>query len=198
MDKVKYGLCNVHVAKMSVKEDGTITYDKPFAIPGAVNLSFDADGDSEPFYADNIKYFESFANNGYSGELEIAKIPDIFYKEILGQKIDKNGGLLENINDQNNPFAFMYQIQGDTSETRFVYYNSTVSRPSSEAKTVENTKKPDTDTLKITTASRKSDGNVRYKLPKTSANAEVYEKFFDSVCEPAEETPAVQNKNGHP
>lgn len=93
-NKVKFGLSNVHVAKIIKGEDGAITYDTPFKIPGAVNLSLDAEGDNEPFYADNIKYFESFANNGYSGELEIAKIPDEFLKEILGQKIDSIGGVL--------------------------------------------------------------------------------------------------------
>ena len=117
-NKVKFGLSNVHVAKMIKGEDGAITYDTPFKIPGAVNLSLDAEGDNEPFYADNIKYFESFANNGYSGELEIAKIPDEFLKEILGQKIDSIGGVLENINDVITPFAFMYQIEGDVTGDR--------------------------------------------------------------------------------
>ena len=75
-NKVKYGLSNVHVAKMIFGEDGTITYDTPFAIPGAVNLSLDAEGEETAFYADNKKYHNSYANNGYSGDLEIADIPE--------------------------------------------------------------------------------------------------------------------------
>ena len=186
-NKVKFGLSNVHIAKMKKGEDGTITYDKPFKIPGAVNLSLDAEGDNEPFYADNIKYFESFANNGYSGELEIAKIPDEFLKEILGQKIDGIGGVLENVNDVITPFAFMYQIEGDVTGTRFCYYNATVSRPSTEAGTTEDTKKPNTDTLSITTSSREDNGNVRYKLALSNTNKTEYNKFFDQVPEPKEE-----------
>ena len=185
-NKVKFGLSNVHVAKITKGEGGTITYGTPFKIPGAVNLSLDAEGDNEPFYADNIKYYESYANNGYSGELEIAKIPDEFLKEILGQTIDSAGGVLETINDVISPFAFMYQIEGDKTGTRFCYYNTTVSRPSTEAGTTEDTKTPNTDTLSITTSARTDTGDVRVKLPYSDANKEIYNKFFDKVYEKSE------------
>ena len=185
-NKVKFGLSNVHVAKIIKGEDGTITYDTPFKIPGAVNLSLDAEGDNEPFYADNVKYYESYANNGYSGELEIAKLPDEFLKEILGQTIDSVGGVLETINDVISPFAFMYQIEGDQTGTRFCYYNTTVSRPSTEAATTEDTKTPNTDTLSITTSAREDNGKVRYKLALSDTNKTEYDAFFDEVPEPKE------------
>ncbi len=185
-NKVKFGLSNVHVAKITKGENGAITYGTPFKIPGAVNLSLDAEGDNEPFYADNMKYYESYANNGYSGELEIAKIPDEFLKEILGQTIDSAGGVLETINDVISPFAFMYQIEGDETGTRFCYYNTTVSRPSTEASTTEDTKTPNTDTLSITTSAREDNGQVRYKLALSDTNKTEYDAFFDEVPEPKE------------
>ena len=184
-NKVKFGLSNVHIAKMIIGEEGDITYGTPFPIKGAVSLSLDAEGDSEPFYADNMKYYESYANNGYTGELEVAKLPEQFYTEILGQKQDTNGGILENINDTISPFAFMYQIEGDQTGTRFCYYNTTVSRPSTEANTTEDTKTPDTETLSITTSARTDTGDVRYKLPLTDENKVAYNAFFDAVPEPA-------------
>ena len=186
-NKVKFGLSNVHIAKITKGENGAITYGTPFKIPGAVNLSLDAEGDNEPFYADNMKYYESYANNGYSGELEIAKIPDEFLKEILGQTIDSAGGVLETINDVISPFAFMYQIEGDETGTRFCYYNATVSRPSTEASTTEDTKTPNTDTLSITTSAREDNGQVRYKLALSDTNKTEYDAFFDEVPEPQEE-----------
>ena len=134
-----------------------------------------------------MKYYESYANNGYSGELEIAKIPDEFLKEVLGQTIDSVGGVLETINDVISPFAFMYQIEGDETGTRFCYYNATVSRPSTEASTTEDTKTPNTDTLSITTSAREDNGQVRYKLALSDTNKTEYDAFFDEVPEPQEE-----------
>lgn len=185
-NKIKFGLSNVHIAKMNIGEDGAITYGTPFKVPGAVNLSLDAEGESEPFYADNMKFWESFANNGYNGELEIAKLPEAFETEILGQTKDLNGAIIENINDTISPFAFMYQIEGDQTGTRFCYYNTTVSRPSTEAATTEDTKTPNTDTLSITTSARTDTGDVRSKLPYSEENKEIYNKFFDKVYEKAE------------
>ena len=80
-NKVKYNLKNVHAAKLTETDsDGTTTfsYAEPKAIPGAVSISLDAEGETSPFYADGIVYFRSVTNNGYSGDLEIALIPEWF------------------------------------------------------------------------------------------------------------------------
>lgn len=85
-NKVKYNLKNVHAAKLTIT-DGTYKYETPKPIPGAVSISLDAEGDSSPFYADGIVYFRSTANNGYSGDLEIALIPEWFRTDILKETL---------------------------------------------------------------------------------------------------------------
>ena len=94
-NKIKYNLKNVHAAKLSRDEEGGYTYATPKAIPGAVSISLDAEGDSSPFYADGIVYFRTNSNNGYSGDLEIALIPEWFRTEILRETLDNNGVLVE-------------------------------------------------------------------------------------------------------
>ena len=110
-NKVKYNLKNVHAAKLTKNEDGTYTYATPQAIPGAVSISLDAEGDSSPFYADGIVYFRSTANNGYSGDLEIALIPEWFRTDILKETLDKNGVLIESSKvTEMEKFALLFEF----------------------------------------------------------------------------------------
>ena len=112
-NKVKFGLKNVHYAVLTVGEDGAATYDTPVPIPGAVNLSLDAAGDTSTFYADNMAYFVTAANDGYSGTLEMAVIPDSFRKDVLGEVEDETDKVLvENSSVEGKNFAFLFEFAG--------------------------------------------------------------------------------------
>ena len=58
MNKVKFGLSNVHIAPITYS-GSTVTYGTIFDLKGAVNLSLDPAGESADFYADNTKYFSN-------------------------------------------------------------------------------------------------------------------------------------------
>lgn len=181
-NKVKFGLSNVHIAKIT-EENGEIKYGTPFAMPGAVSLSADAEGDTTPFYADNIKYYVAVANNGYTGDLEIAMTPEQFLTEILGQEKDENGALIEKSDDINARFALMGEIDGDVKKRRFVYFDCTAARPSAEMNTVEESKEPQTDTISITMAARSTDNAIKAVIEPNETNKEVYDTFFKKVYE---------------
>lgn len=181
-NKVKFGLSNVHIAKIT-EEDGEITYGTPFAMPGAVSLSVDPEGDTTPFYADNIKYYIAVANNGYTGDLEIAMTPKEFLTQILGQTEDTNGALIESSTDINARFALMGEIEGDAKKRRFIYYDCTATRPSAEMNTVEESKEPQTDTISITMAARSTDNVIKAVIEPSEANKTVYDTFFSKVYE---------------
>ena len=160
-NKVKYNLKNVHAAKLTKGDDGNFTYDTPQAIPGAVSISLEAEGDSSPFYADGIVYFRSTANNGYSGDLEIALIPEWFRTEILQEVKDNNGVLVEHSDvTESVYFALLFEFDGDIKAIRHVLYNCTASRPSIESETKEETIEPGTETLSLT-ADPREDGLVK-------------------------------------
>ena len=182
-NKVKYNLKNVHAAKMTeTVTDGVsmFTYAVPKAIPGAVSISLDAEGESNPFYADGIVYFRTVTNNGYSGDLEIALIPEWFRTEILQETLDSKGVLMESSGvGESVKFALLFEFDGDVNAIRHVLYNCTASRPSIESETKEDTIQPGTETLSIT-ADPRSDGLVKARTGDTT-DAAAYANWYKEV-----------------
>lgn len=149
-NKVKYNIKNAHYAKQNEAEDGTITFEAPVPVKGAVSVSFDANGDITPFYADGIQYFVSAANNGYEGDAEFALIPDQFREDVLKEQRDGKGVLHEiSETGDTQKFAFLFEFDGDQKAIRRVLYNCTATRPSIESETKEENVEPGTETITI-------------------------------------------------
>ncbi len=152
-NKIKYGVKNVHYAVATIGENNSATFGTPVALPGAVSLTLDQEGESNNFYADNRVYFTAFGNDGYTGSLELALIPDSFRTDVLGEVLDNKGVLVENQNAETVHFALMFQFEGDEHATRHVFYNCVASRPSVTGNTKEATISPETETINITATS---------------------------------------------
>ncbi len=186
-NKVKYGLCNVHYAKITKYDTETqkYTYDTPKPLPGAVSLSLDAEGSSDPFYADNIVYFQTVTNAGYSGDFELAMIPNDFRVDILGDTKDETtGAIIENSDAVSSEFALMFQFEGDVSARRHVLWRCKADRPSLESQTKEDTTTPNTDTLALTIMARENDHNIKSFIDNDETGAETYKDWFTKVWEP--------------
>ena len=76
------------------------------ALPGAVSLSLDPQGEPESFYADGIEYYVINNNQGYDGDLEVALIPESFRRDILMETTDANSVLLENAASETGKLVF--------------------------------------------------------------------------------------------
>lgn len=174
-NKVQFGLKNVHYAVLT---DGE--YGSPVAVPGAVNLSLSAEGDMQKFYADNIAYFTTNTNNGYSGDLEIARIPDQMYQDIFGFSLSETDHVLsENASAQAAVFALMFQINGDQNDNYFVLYSCTASRPDIAGSTIEETTEPQTQTVTLS-AVPTAEGKV-YAKTTADTPSSVKESWFTAV-----------------
>jgi phi13 family phage major tail protein len=183
-NKVRFGLDNVAIAFL--KDDGS-TYDTPVKIKGAVNLSTSPEGDSEIFYADNTPYYTCTTNSGYTGDLEIALLPDDIKAKIYGWSIDNNGALVEDADAVAQTFALLFEVSGDQKKRRNVFYSCTASRPEEENKTTEDSTTPTTETLSITMIPREINNKkvTKLSIELTSTNKEVYDSFYTSVLEPS-------------
>lgn len=147
-NKVRFGLKNVYYAVLTESSDNTNnTYATPVAVPGAVTLTMDSNGTDGTFYADNVAYYKTFANNGYSGELEMARVNDAMLKDVWGMTVE--GGILtEKTGIQPKPFALLFQIEGDQKEELHVLYRVVpTSKPSMGSQTVGEEVEPVTQTF---------------------------------------------------
>lgn len=185
-NKIKFGLKNVHYAKATIASDGSATYATPVAIPGAVNLTMDPEGDSTTFFADNVEYATFNANAGYSGNLEIALVPESFSEDILGDVEDQNGLLVEDANAPTVHFALLFEFDGDVKATKHVLYNCTAQRPSINGQTKTTTVDVNTETLNISAKSiHDATNNKDWVKAKANEGASKYSTWYESVAMPS-------------
>lgn len=186
-NKVKFGLRSVHYAIATIADDGTATYGEEKSWPGAVSLSMDADGDTTTFWADDVKYYVSAGNSGYSGTLESAQVPADFETSVLGAVEAGNGIIVENADAVTTHFALLFEFEGDEKATRHVLYNCTASRPSIASQTQEGTHEPQTETVNLD-AGTIYDAVLKKNIVKAKSGdkttSEVYNSWFTTVPVP--------------
>lgn len=180
-NKIKYGLKNVYYAVATDDGNGNLSYATPVAIKGARSISMEAQGDMNIFYADNIQYFVSNANNGYQGDLEVALLPDSFKTDVLGETLDTKGFYVERSTDEAKEFALLFQFEGDDKAIRHCLYRCVASRPATSGSTKEESIEPQTETITITAMPRIADDVVKARCPYTSGQ---YASWFSGVVEP--------------
>ena len=183
-NKVQFNLLNVYYAILTIP-DGTPSWATPVHIPGAVNLNLDEQGEITKFYADGIVYYQSVANNGYSGDLEMARFPDQMMKDVWGlEEVQTDFVLIEKGNVQPKAFALLFQIDGDQSNELYCMYNCTATRPAIAGSTNNETKEPKTQTSTISAVSLENN-DIMARTTKQSPES-VKSTWFKSVYQRTE------------
>ncbi len=184
VNKIKFGLTNVYYAVADIAADGTAEYETPVRWPGAVSIDLSPEGDNVVFYADNIAYWTGNGNNGYSGDLEIARVIDSFRTDVLGDVVDAKGVLFEDTEAPIVHFALLFEFSGDVKHTRHVFYNCTVTRPSASGQTKGESIEPSTETVTLS-AKTIYNATIDKWVPKASTNEDTdsttYEGWFSAV-----------------
>ena len=195
-NKVKFNICNVHYALITVDKDGEVTFGTPVAMPGAVSLSLEPNGEPSNFYADGYAYYTISNNMGYEGDLELAMVPESFRTDVLKESLDDNSVLVESANVETANFALLFEFDGDVKKIRHVLYNCSAARPNIESATNEEEIEVQTETLAITAAPL-ANGYVKARTGDSTTDT-VYTGWYTSVYMPTvtdPETSGVQQSS---
>lgn len=174
----------------SVLTTETIGYDYPIQLKGAVNLAVDPEGESYVFYADDGPYFAVTSNNGYSGDFEMALLPDVIAVPMIGHIVDAQGMVVEIADGKQRPFALLCQFTGDVKNRKIVYWNCMASRPSDEHKTKEEGIEVDVQTLPLIIqpieigGKKIVKGSIELLSSASAENTLAYNSFFSQVILP--------------
>ena len=127
--KVQFGIKDVCVWPVtegtdSTTQEPTISFGTKIAIPGTTKLTLDSDAsDASYFYADDMAYYIiPGKNNGRSGTIENALIPEEVMTALMDYIADENGNLVELVNSQTTYFAMAFSKETNDGDIRFVYY----------------------------------------------------------------------------
>lgn len=186
-NKVKFGLKKCYYAPITADDgEGTVTFGTPVALPGAVSITMSAEGDRNRFYADDGVYFTCFDNNGYSGSLELALIPDSFREDILGEYQDAKNVLVEKSGVSATPFALLFEFTGDAHQVRHVIYNVVASRPDVASQTKGETTEVQTETINLDAGPILLGTEYVVKAKTTEdVDSTVYSSWYTTVHQPA-------------
>ena len=181
-NKIKYNIRNVHYAVATIDASGNATYGTPVAMPGAVSISLEPNGEPTKFYADGYAYYIISNNMGYEGELELAMVPESFRKDVLNETLDTNNVLVENSNTSTTYFALLFEFDGDVKMIRHVLYYCSAARPKIESQTKEEDIEVKTETISIKAAPL-ANGLVKAKTGDDTDDTE-YQNWYQAVYVP--------------
>ena len=175
-NKITYGISNVHVFPItSTDASGVPTYDtKVISMPGATELSLDAEGSSDPFYADDVVYYQGVVNNGYSGSITLADIPEDFLTVVMKEIKSEGGTFFEDASVEPLEFAMAFEFKGDQKKRRHLFYRCKATRPSLESKTKEDSIEPNTPELEIVVMPRLDNNIVKARCEEGDTDYETW------------------------
>lgn len=188
-NKVNFGLSKLYYAVLTEGADNA--WGTPVAVPGAVSITLEDNSTSTPFYADNITYYRSFANNGYSGSLELARVPENMLADIFGIEENTTDKVLyEYTGTQPKSFALMFQREGDEApELALLYKVTPTTKPTAGSSTIEDAPTPvtvsfDFEATPLTTGATNQIGLVKASTAADTPDT-VKTAWFTAVKVPA-------------
>ena len=138
-----------HVVLYRPNESGVYTGGVAWNGVTAINES-PSGADSNPIYADNIKYWSGYTGGTFEGDLEVAIFDDEFKTQFLGYRELTSGGLAT-VKNATKPNVYVaFEFEGDKEHRKAIFYNCALGGINREYNTIEESKEPVTETLSVT------------------------------------------------
>lgn len=149
--KVRFNIHDVKYMTISAyTASGATTSGTWVAVPGAVSIDLSPVGEQTNFYADGYAYYTTVANDGYDGDLVMAKIPDEMYSDIWGATVSSTSKLLTEDSDAEPVHVMLsFVIDGDDNSETFFLYDVLLSRPTVATETNAGSKQPQTQSVSL-------------------------------------------------
>lgn len=155
MAKVKYGIRNLHLYKLTETTDASgnvsSSYSSGDSFPGVTELSLSVQSDEpDPFYADDSVYYQPAAMaKGYDGTLTVAMLPPAIRTKFLNFIKDQDDTIIEVDSTERVYFAMAFENQTDEQPIKKVFYKCSFGLPEVSASTIEDSKTPATEAIPI-------------------------------------------------
>ena len=181
-NKVEFGISQLHVGTYTVDDQGVATLGTPYHQKGAVSFSPKENSERNTFYADNITYWSGYSGGSIEGDLGVAMFDDSFKTQFLGYATLTNGGIA-NVKNATKPNVYIaFQVEGDAESRRVILYNCSLGAITREYNTIEENKKPATETLGVTCVGDNTSGVTMAVLKPADTG---YSTLFTAPTAPA-------------
>lgn len=185
-NKVEFGVSNVHIGTYTEGSSG-VTFGTAIALPGATGLTLEPQSDEQTFYADNVKYWSAFSDNGFTGSLTVARFTDEIKKAFLGYVELADGGLGKEKNAIKPKVFISFQAEGDQESRRVVLYNVSLGEINREYNTTEENTEPVTESIDISVVGMNT-GDLRLTMAVYPSDAPGYANALTAPTVPAKKT----------
>ena len=182
MNKVEFGISQLHVGTYTVNDDDTVTLGTPYHQKGAISFTPELSSNKSNLDADNIEYWAEYTEGADEGDVTVAKFDDEFKLKFLGYKRSTKGGIGK-VKGAKKPKVYVaFQLEGDKDSRRIIYYNCTLGAIKRGYNTIkQDGKDVDTEALTISCSGDNSSGFYQNSFYPDEAG---YEEVFTNPTAP--------------
>lgn len=178
------GVERIFYAKVIKDDAAGLIFDKPKYLPGVQNITIKPKQNTEKLYGENKVWEQDTVLDSADVDLELAEMTNANLADLLGHKIDANGGIIANSSDEAPYIALLIEANKSKGEIRYmIIYKGKLGLPDDTAKGQEGKPQYQTPKLSGTFQPLQFNGDWKYQIDTDDPNCpeDIDERFFNAV-----------------